>query len=130
MGSGHGGRLDDVDGLDAGSVANSLSDVLGIGLGVGVVDDDVSLRGGNRLLLAQGHSLGSYEHRDADEEPDGHRDGSEGCGHPAWMLPQLPESFGEHQPSNPAMASFTASAVGEAMSSTMRPSSSMRARSA
>ena len=130
MRSGHGGGLDDVDGPDAGSVANPLSDVLGIGLGVGAVDDDVSLRGGDRLLLAQGRSLGPYEHRDADEEPDGDRDGNEGCGHPAWTLTQLPESLGEHQPSNPAIASLTASAVGEAMSSTMRPSSSMRTRSA
>ena len=33
------------------------------------VDDDVGFRGGDSLFLPQRHTLGTYEHRDTDEEP-------------------------------------------------------------
>ena len=130
VGCRHGRRQHGVNSRDPLGFFDSSGDLIGVGNRSAGVDDNVGLRGGNGLFLAQRHTLGTYEHRDTNEEPNRHCNGNEGCDQPTGMVTQLSESLSEHQPSNPAIASLTDSAVGEAMSSTMRPSNNMRVRSA
>ena len=65
----HGRRQHGVDSPDPLGFLDSSGDLIGVdNCSVGV-DDDVGFRGGDGLFLPQRHTLGTYEHRDTDEEP-------------------------------------------------------------